>query len=245
MHCPNCGAELPKSATVCTFCSTEILNQENKTEDNQPLKETVKLELSTNAMEVILPEKKKKNKRKKYITIIASVLVVAVIAVSLGIEMSRRLKNKETEETGKSTSSLTQSTQSSDKTVVKNTSATFIKRDQSRYYRTIIIYREEEKITAIEYSYSTSANTAAQGEFDEMVKRYTNYFKEQNYDSRYITTKVLANSDEFKATIKILNLNIEGSQQYLNELKIFDFYKVGMTFTEFVKNLENDGYKIK
>lgn len=255
MLCPNCNKELPDSATVCEFCDAKISKEQNKNELDSKEQKDVNLDYSDDSMQVILPDKNKKYFRKKVMSIVAGVLVVVILAVSLCLELVRLSKEKQEIEqdtesdwvsSQESTASAdTQSDLTSEINPYDDISTMYIKRDKSEFYRTIKIHHEGEALLGIEYSYSTSVTSPESGKYNDLVEHYTNYFEEQNFDKRYISTKVALNSDEFKAMIIVYNLQTQEAQHYLGFLKIFDFYEIGMNYTQFVKKIQSTGYKIK
>ena len=60
MLCPRCKGELPDNATFCTNCGAIITTEVNATKH-----ETTRLNYSVNAMEVIVPDEKKKGKAQR------------------------------------------------------------------------------------------------------------------------------------------------------------------------------------
>lgn len=249
MLCPKCKGELPSNATVCTICGAMIMTEQQPTEGTTK-QVTARLEYSTSAMEVIVPDEKKNGKnKKKGIAIISGALAAVIIIVSALIVLTIRHNNNK----GKvgNTVSYNQESVSSEGDQTVSPVVTFIKWDSEDYYRKFVIYREGEEIISIDHSIGTNASKHlngelfTQGQLDAWVKYYTGLFDRKNLDERYITTEVYSNSDEVRATIKVLDLRSIEAQKYFKEQQIIDFYKLGMTYTELSAGLIRNGYKFK
>ncbi len=251
MYCPRCNIELPDSATVCSHCGKTISDDDVIMSSSNGRKSKTAAFYQDSVDIIVSSEPKKKPSNVKIIAIVlAIVLILATIISSIVVLQSRKNDDGDMPSVNIQVSSE-QSTVSTESFDDNAPVVVYIKWDQDNYYRKYVINREGEQILSIEHSIGTNSSKYlgsdefTQEQRDKWVKNYTKLFEQKNLDENYVKTSVYSNSDEVKAIVLVPNMQNEETQQYLEEIKMVNYYRAGMTYSQLEKQLKRDGYKRK